>query len=235
MPRAPKCSAAAKALAGEVADDGVLEAGDEVEGFGVEDVARAAASAAGFAGLAVARPARGVRLRGRRCAGFMSWSFDVAADGGLDAAEGEVEAGRSSSLASAASRESLGAVLPVAFCLIWAKGKGTASGVAVGGERVHPRAAGVGQAEQLGDLVVGFAGGVVEGLADVAVVPGLLRRAGGEIQVRVAAADHQREQRQRRPAKASRSASIRTAWMWPSRWLTPISGRPCRGREPWRT
>ncbi len=45
-------------------------------------------------------------------------------------------------------------------------------GVAVGGEVVDPGAAGVAEAEELGDLVEGFAGGVVDGVADVAVVPG---------------------------------------------------------------
>ena len=38
--------------------------------------------------------------------------------------------------------------------------------VAEAGEGVDPGAAGIAEAEQLGDLVVGFAGGVVEGAAD---------------------------------------------------------------------
>jgi hypothetical protein len=42
----------------------------------------------------------------------------------------------------------------------------------VGGERVDPGAAGVAEAEELSDLVVGFAGGVVDGTAYVAVGPG---------------------------------------------------------------
>jgi len=74
----------------------------------------------------------------------------------------------------------------------------------VGGEGVHPRAAGVGKAEQLGHLVIGFAGCVVEGFADVAVVPGLLRRAGGEVEVGVAAGDDEGEQGVRAQGPGSR-------------------------------
>ena len=41
--------------------------------------------------------------------------------------------------------------------------------VAVEGESVDPGASGIAEAEQLGDLVEGFAGGVVECAADTAV------------------------------------------------------------------
>ena len=57
------------------------------------------------------------------------------------------------------------------------EGEGDGARVAVGGEGVDPGAAGVAEAEELGDLVVGFAGGVVDGAADVAVGPGAVASA----------------------------------------------------------
>ena len=138
-----------------VADDGVLEAGDEVEGLRVaerEGFVRAS-SAAASASRRAAMEAHVVDL-------------DVAEDGGLDAAEAEEE-----SCARACC-------WPVrwALDLICAKVKGTARGVAVRGEAVDPGAAGVAEAEELGDFVEGFAGGVVDGVADVAVVSRCRRR-----------------------------------------------------------
>ncbi len=52
------------------------------------------------------------------------------------------------------------------------EGKGYGMGVAVQGEVVDPGATGIAEAEELGDLVVGFAGGVVDGAADEGVGPG---------------------------------------------------------------
>ena len=103
--------------------------------------------------------------------------FNVAEDGGLDAAEAEEE-------------WSFGGTPAVSmrFGFDLREGEGYRLGVAVGGEVVDPGAAGVAEAEQLGDLVEGLAGGVVDGVADVAVVPGgvaVLR----EIEVGVAAGD----------------------------------------------
>ena len=60
----------------------------------------------------------------------------------------------------------------VGFLLDLREGEGYGLGVAVGGEVVDPGAAGVAEAEELGYLVEGLAGGVVDGVADVAVVPG---------------------------------------------------------------
>ena len=62
--------------------------------------------------------------------------------------------------------------------------------VAEAGERVDPRAAGIAEPEQLGDFVVGFAGGVVDGAADEGVVPRAVRGS-GQIEMRVAAGDDQ--------------------------------------------
>jgi len=61
-------------------------------------------------------------------------------------------------------------------------------------ESVHPRAAGVGKAKQLGDFVEGFARGVVDGLADVAIEPSIFERSLGEIEMRMASANDEREQ-----------------------------------------
>jgi hypothetical protein len=65
------------------------------------------------------------------------------------------------------------------------------------GERIDPGSAGVAQTEKFGDLVVGFASGIVDRAAHVSVGPcgvgSLLLR---EIQVGVAARDYKSEQRQ---------------------------------------
>ena len=52
----------------------------------------------------------------------------------------------------------------------------------MGGEAIDPGAAGVAEAEELGDLVEGLAGGVVDGAADVAVAP---KRGGASLPCRV--------------------------------------------------
>jgi hypothetical protein len=63
-------------------------------------------------------------------------------------------------------------------------------GVAVEGEGVDPGPSGVTEAEELGDLVEGFAGSVVEGAADEGVAPGVVCGA-SEKKVSVAAGDDQ--------------------------------------------
>ena len=121
--------------------------------------------------------------------------LDVAEDGGLDAAEGEVEGGAG--------------VLGVAGLLVGQRDAGAVrarldrveleghgAGVAVGREGVDPGATGVAEAEQLGDLVVGLAGGVVDGAADVLVAPGACGALRGEVEVGVAAGDDEGEQRE---------------------------------------
>ena len=109
--------------------------------------------------------------------------FDVAEDGGLDAAEAE-EIGRSRGAAA----------VPVGFGLDLCEGERDGGGVAVGSQGVDPRAAGVAEAEEFGDFVEGLAGGIVDGVAYVAVVPGgvaVLR----QIEVGVSAGDDEGEQR----------------------------------------
>jgi len=56
------------------------------------------------------------------------------------------------------------------------------------GEGVDPGAAGIAQAEELGDFIEGLAGSVVEGAADKRVSPGAVGGA-AEIEVGMAAGD----------------------------------------------
>jgi len=65
----------------------------------------------------------------------------------------------------------------------------------VRGQCVNPGASGITEAEQLGHLVKGFAGCIVERAADVAIGPGAVFFV-GEIEVRVSAADDQCEEGQ---------------------------------------
>jgi hypothetical protein len=58
----------------------------------------------------------------------------------------------------------------------------------VEGKGVDPGASGVAEAEELGDFVVGFSGGVVDGAADEGVVPGALGGT-GEKEMGVTAGD----------------------------------------------
>ena len=124
MPRAPKCSAAAKVVRGEVLDDRVLKAGDEVEGLRRRQRAR---SDVGVVRLGLCEASCAQALRAGRDRGLHAVSLDVAAHGGLDAAEGEVEARASSCVERGFARAS-------ARCCRWpcalicAKGNGTAAG-----------------------------------------------------------------------------------------------------------
>ena len=92
--------------------------------------------------------------------------FDVAEDGGLDAAEAEEEWRVGGTIADR-----------MGFGFDLREGEGSARGLPWGARSVDPGAAGVAEAEELGDLVEGFAGGVVDGVAEVAVVPGWCRGA----------------------------------------------------------
>ncbi len=139
-------------LAAEIVDDSALEGGEEIECLLVAE----REGVGGFGGcgdlLAAGGDGCGHRVR-----------FDVAEDRGLDAAEAEEEGSVGSSLAAAMD-----------FWLDLGEGERDRVRVAVGGEVVDPGAAGIAEAEQLGDLVEGLAGGVVDGVADVAVVPGVV-------------------------------------------------------------
>ena len=130
------------------------------------------------------------------------------------------------------------------------KGEGYGVWIAELGDGVDPWAAGIAEAEELGDFVIGFAGRIVERAADERVLPGVGDGA-GKIEVRVATGDDQGESWFVRngsvagcpsacpepveggiasetwdPANPSSRSFKSTAWMWPSRWLTAMSGRP---------
>ena len=153
-------------LAKEVADDGGLEAGDEVQGLLIAE---------GGGGFEVG--AGGEELLAGGDGGGHRVGLDVAEDGSFDAGEGEVEAGWSVGVGVLAGLDGV-------------EVEGDGFGVAVGGEGVDPGAAGVAEAEELGDLVEGFAGGVVDGAADVRVGPGAgLGVLAGEVEVGVASRD----------------------------------------------
>ena len=80
-------------------------------------------------------------------------------------------------------------VLGIAFGAGRGEVAGEGEGVAVGGELIDDGSAGVGEAEELGDLVIGFTGGIVAGAAEEAIVPAFVHFE----QMRMAAADDQRE------------------------------------------
>ena len=98
-----------------------------------------------------------------------------AQDGGLVSAETEIER--------------------VAFH--FGEGEVDGEGIAVRREAVDHGAAGVAEAEEFADLVEGFAGGIVAGLAEQAVDATVAHLE----QMGVAAADHQGERRELRPAR----------------------------------
>ena len=173
---ADEYAAGAKVLGGveggasEILDHGVLEAGNEVEGLGVEVWQRVREVGLVGLGFVQADVAEGVLADSD--GGMHPVQLDVATSGCLDAGEGHVEAGgviirRESGFAGELGRGVAGDFL---FNLREGEERGVCR--AVRGECIHPGAAGVGQAEQLGDLVEGLAGGVVEGFSDVAVAPG---------------------------------------------------------------
>ena len=74
------------------------------------------------------------------------------------------------------------------------EGEGHGAGIAVKGEVVDPGASGVAEAKELGDFVVGFSGGVVDGAADEGIGPGAAG-GGGEEEVGVAAGNDKGEGR----------------------------------------
>ncbi len=178
--------------AGEILDDRVLEAGDEVEGWRVEVRERAGEVHGVGLCFVQADGAEGIVAGCDR--GLHVVQFDVTADGGFDAGEGHVEAGGIVVGLEGGFSGELGGGVAGGLLFDLREGKEAGVGGSEGGEGVDPGAAGVGEAEELGDLVEGLAGGVVEGLAYVAVVPRLFGRLGGEVEVGVAAADDEGEE-----------------------------------------
>jgi len=80
----------------------------------------------------------------------------------------------------------------VGFGLDLSEGKGDGGGVAVGCEGVDPGSSRIAEAEEFGHLVEGFAGGIVDGVADVAVGPAFAVLA-GEVEVGVSAGNDEGE------------------------------------------
>lgn len=183
--------------AGEVFHDGMLEAGDEVARVGVE-VGERGGECAGVRGFRVKQAGGAEGSFTLPDGGLHGVEFGIAADGGFEAAEGEVEASRIG-VGKVFARQ-LGGGVAGGFLPDLGEGKEAGVGCTVGGEDVDPGAAGVGKAEEFGDFVEGFAGGVIEGFANVAVAPCCCFRLPGlrgEIEVRVAAADDEGEERVR--------------------------------------
>jgi hypothetical protein len=119
--------------------------------------------------------------------------FDVAEDGGLDAGEREEEMGVEVGDGGGESGLGAGSLAgEMELGLDLRKSEGDGEGIAVAGEGVDPGASGITEAEELGDLVVGFSGGVVDGAADEGVGPCAVGGT-GEKEVGVAAGDDQGE------------------------------------------
>jgi len=178
--------------AGEVAGDRCLEAGDEVQGFGVEEF-DSLGEGFGVAGFGLGESGLAEGGGAGFDAGLHVVELGVAADGGFDAAEREVETGGVFVVFEDRFAGEFGSGVAGGLGFDLGEGERDGFGVAVGGEGVHPGAAGVGKAEELGDFVVGFARGVVEGFADVAIVPGVAGFC-GEVEVGMAAADDEGEE-----------------------------------------
>ena len=173
-----------KGLAQQVADDGVLKAGDQVESLRVGS------------GEGILNGGFGGRVgTGEECFatgfGFRAqvMQFDIAKDCGFDAGKREektrVEIGDGRGFGSFGARR-FSAKMDFRFDL--REGKRDSARISVLRERVDPRAAWVTEAEELGYFVVGFSGGVVDGAADEVVVP---RAEGwsGQVEMGVAAGD----------------------------------------------
>ena len=201
-----------KGLLEEVADHGVLKAGHEIEdllgteseGFVVGLWGREWFACSGIPGPSAAADERTEGTRPRRLwreesggagmgLGAEAVEFDVAEDGGFDSGKREEEA--RVELCDGSGFGGLGArglTAQVKFGFDLSKCEGHRFRIAEAGQGIDPGAAGIAKAEKLGDLVVGFAGGVVDGAADEAVGPGPLGGL-GEIEVGVAARDDQGE------------------------------------------
>ena len=141
------------------------------------------------------------------CFGAEVVEFNVAQDGGLDAGEREEESGvEVGDGGGDGGFGAGGAAGEMQFGLDSGEGEGDGARVAEGGEGVEPGTAGVAETEELGDLVVGFAGGIVEGAADEGVVPGAGGGA-GKVEVGVAAGDDEGQSRGLRVRRIGRAAA----------------------------
>ena len=168
----------------QIADDGVLKAGDEIEGL---RVAGGKCLFEGGSGESVGTGKEGFAAG----LGFRAEvvELNVAENGRFDSGKREeeprVEVCDGSGFGGLGAR---GLAAEVKLGLDLREGEGNGAGVAVQGESVDPGATGIAEAEEFGDLVVCFAGGVVDGAADEGVGPGAVGWA-GEIKMSVTAGD----------------------------------------------
>ena len=164
----------------------MLEAGDEIEGLRV----------AGGEGLVDGGACRRVGAGEEGfAAGFGFWpqivQLDVAQDGGFDSREGKEEVGvEACDGCGAGGFGSRGFAGEMELGLDLGERERDGAGIAVQGKGVDPGTAGIAEAEELGDFVEGFSGGVVEGAADEGVLP-CAGGGAGEVEVGVAAGHYE--------------------------------------------
>ena len=172
-------------LADEVADDGVLEGGDEVEGLPIterDDLLRCWLDAALCCQSGTTSLDRLSHAVG----------FGETENGGFNTAEGEIE-----------GRGTAGFCGSFFVCNAFAygtrsdlaEGEGYSVRVAMEGKRVDPGTTGVAEAEQLGNLIEGFPGSIIDSTADALIAPGRLYCSRRQIEMRVAAGNNEREER----------------------------------------
>jgi len=168
-------------LSEQVADDGVLEAGDQVQSLRV----------GGGQGVIDGGPGGGVRTGEKGFAtrlglGAEIVEFDVAKNRRFDTGKREekprIEVGDWRGCSGLGARR-FSTEVDLGLDLREREWDGVR--VAVLGERVDPWTAGVAKAEKLGDFVVGLSGCVVDGAAHEGVGPGTVGGA-GEVKMRVA-------------------------------------------------
>ncbi len=177
----------------EIADNRPLKAGDQVKGGAVHMDERGIQGAGrGRSGGVQARCAQGRFPSPYGVAHGVP--IDMPPHGGLEPAEAEIKAHRIDRPRSHTVPGEFRRRMAVRLDLDLRQVERDCERVAEGREGVHPGAAGVGQAEQLGDLVKSLAGGVVHRAADVAVAPETILVAVSEVEVAVAAGDHGGEQ-----------------------------------------
>jgi poly(A) polymerase len=175
-----------KGLLQQIANHGMLKAGDEVE--------RRLRAKRESCLASLRRAEIGDHARRTGC-GFLAHAvqFNVAQHRRLDAGkrkeEARIELGNGCGFRGLGARSFSG---EVRFGFDPRKRKRHRLRIAESGERIDPRAAGIAQSEQLGHLVIGFAGCVVDGAAYKTVTPGAVRRP-RQVEMRVAAGNNQRQ------------------------------------------
>lgn len=179
-----ECFLRGEGLAEQVADDGVLKAGDKVESLRIS----------GGEGILNGRFGRSVGASEKSFATGFSFGaqvveFDVSKDRRFDARKRKekvrIKVGnRGGFCGFGAGRLSS----KVGFGFDLRKGKWNGLRVAVLGECVDPRSTGIAESQEFGDLVVGLTGGVVDSTAYERVAPCAVGWT-GEVEMGVSAGD----------------------------------------------